>query len=70
MLTPAAPRAGPIGGAGLAFPAGIASLIIFVTFAAICGCERRFASPAAAAAAPADRSRNAVLELAPRGSGA
>merc|ERR1719201_2442215 len=25
MLTPAAPRAGPIGGAGLAFPAGIES---------------------------------------------
>merc|ERR1719201_1309554 len=38
MLTPAAPRAGPIGGAGLAFPAGIASLIIRSTFVAICGC--------------------------------
>ena len=32
MLTPAAPKAGPIGGAGFAFPAGICSLIILETF--------------------------------------
>lgn len=31
MLTPLAPRAGPIGGAGLALPAGKASLMYPVT---------------------------------------
>lgn len=31
MLTPAAPRAGPTGGEGLALPAGRASLMIFDT---------------------------------------
>ena len=35
MLQPAAPSAGPMGGAGLAFPAGSASLMIFVIFFAI-----------------------------------
>jgi hypothetical protein len=35
MLIPAEPKAGPIGGAGLAFPAGICSLIVFTTFFAI-----------------------------------
>merc|ERR1719238_2080738 len=35
MLTPAAPRAGPTGGAGFALPASSASLIILVTFLAI-----------------------------------
>jgi hypothetical protein len=35
MLTPAAPRAGPTGGAGFAAPAGSCNLICFVTFLAI-----------------------------------
>src|SRR3954447_23571211 len=35
ILTPAWPRAGPIGGAGVAAPAGICSLIIPTTFLAI-----------------------------------
>src|SRR6185295_13979208 len=35
MLTPAWPRAGPTGGAGVAAPAGICSLTIPVTFFAI-----------------------------------
>merc|ERR1719261_1899587 len=35
MFTPAAPSAGPTGGAGLAEPASRASLIIFETFFAI-----------------------------------
>merc|ERR1719183_2859132 len=76
MLTPAAPRAGPIGGAGLAFPAGIASLIIRSTFVAICGCETRFVYPADATAAAtetspkADQQSKAKAEPAPLGSGA
>merc|ERR1719231_1465724 len=42
MLTPAAPSAGPTGGAGLALPASSASLMIFVTFfAIIAGCGAR-----------------------------
>jgi len=32
ILTPLCPRAGPIGGAGFAFPASIANLIILTTF--------------------------------------
>ena len=36
MLTPAWPRAGPTGGAGLAAPAGICRRISAVTFFAIC----------------------------------
>ena len=32
IFTPAAPKAGPIGGAGLAFPAGICNLMILTTF--------------------------------------
>src|SRR5436309_11934083 len=35
MLTPCWPRAGPTGGAGLACPAGICSLMILMTFLAI-----------------------------------
>ena len=35
MLIPADPRAGPIGGAGLAFPAGICSLMVLTSFFAI-----------------------------------
>src|SRR6266545_3917231 len=35
MLTPAWPRAGPTGGAGVAWPAGICSLIWLITFFAI-----------------------------------
>ena len=30
MFTPAAPKAGPIGGAGLAFPPGICNLMILM----------------------------------------
>src|SRR5947209_18349474 len=48
ILTPAWPRAGPTGGAGVAAPAGICSLTIPVTFFAICSvlssidCRRSF----------------------------
>src|SRR5450759_3501562 len=35
MFTPCWPRAGPTGGAGFAWPAGICSLIIVMTFCAI-----------------------------------
>src|SRR2546422_4362412 len=35
MLTPCWPSAGPTGGAGLAWPAGICSLMILMTFLAI-----------------------------------
>src|SRR5437867_1184343 len=38
ILTPCWPRAGPTGGAGLACPAGICSLMIPVTFFAIKTC--------------------------------
>merc|ERR1719291_215412 len=57
MLTPAAPSAGPMGGAGLALPAGMASLIIFVTFLAIIsGVPCRLVRPTA------DRERPAFPE--------
>jgi len=50
MLTPAEPRAGPIGGAGLALPALIASLMILVTaLAIIAGSAPRTVAEAAAA---------------------
>ena len=32
MLIPACPKAGPTGGAGVAFPAGICNLTTFTTF--------------------------------------
>ena len=35
MLTPCCPRAGPTGGAGVAFPASICSFTIALTFFAI-----------------------------------
>ena len=35
MFTPAAPKAGPIGGAGFAFQVGICNLIILETFLAM-----------------------------------
>eukprot|EP00320_Phaeocystis_rex_P019625 CAMPEP_0119069888 /NCGR_PEP_ID=MMETSP1178-20130426/32049_1 /TAXON_ID=33656 /ORGANISM="unid sp, Strain CCMP2000" /LENGTH=170 /DNA_ID=CAMNT_0007051689 /DNA_START=168 /DNA_END=680 /DNA_ORIENTATION=- len=41
MFTPAAPSAGPTGGAGLALPASSASLMILVTFLAITGAACR-----------------------------
>ncbi|ACZ33054.1 hypothetical protein CPK_ORF00584 [Chlamydia pneumoniae LPCoLN] len=31
-MTPAAPKAGPMGGAGFALPPGICNLIILITF--------------------------------------
>src|SRR5215213_10624649 len=40
MLTPCWPSAGPIGGAGFAFPAGTCSLIYAVIFFAILGLSR------------------------------
>src|SRR5262245_16190261 len=36
MLTPCWPSAGPTGGAGVAFPAGICNLSLPITFFAIC----------------------------------
>merc|ERR1719326_2188636 len=80
MLTPAAPRAGPTGGAGLALPAANASLMILDTFLAIiAGSVARFLCTAAVAhlllLLPADtrprvRARRALLLLSALNAGA
>src|SRR2546421_10271374 len=58
MLTPCWPSAGPTGGAGLAAPAGICSLIIVRTFLATAREDTVPSAAGPAAAAPQDRPRS------------
>merc|ERR1740130_1071323 len=77
MFTPAAPSAGPTGGAGLALPASSASLIILDTFLAIitgsgCRCglvaltDRRALRVATAVAPACKQAVGAAQRTAPR----
>merc|ERR1719313_1656418 len=65
MLTPAAPSAGPTGGAGLTLPAWSASLMIFVTFFAIIAgsAARRCAGADSTDGRTADADANLLLLL-------